>query len=117
MMQLLVAIIAAGAMMGAQAKDDQLTEQQQRMKDCNAQANQKALRGDERQDYLSSCLRSHGDTRQLTAQQEKMRTCNRTAGERNLKGDERRGFMSQCLRAGGGDEGRERLTAQQERMV
>ena len=84
---------------GAQAQN--LTEQQQRMKDCNAQANQQKLLGDARQDYLSSCLRSHGDgPRQLSAQQEKMRSCNRVAGERELRGGERRDFMSQCLRGG-----------------
>lgn len=86
---------------GVHAVDEKLTAQQQRMKECNAQANRQKLLGGERQDFMSSCLRSHGDgPRQLSAQQEKMRTCNRTASDRELRGDERRDFMSQCLRAG-----------------
>lgn len=84
---------------GVNAADAKLTAQQQRMKDCNAQANRQKLLGDERQDFMSSCLRSHGDgPRQLSARQEKMRGCSRTAGERELKGMARQDFMSDCLR-------------------
>lgn len=99
MMRVLLALAAAAAMTVGYAKDDKLTAQQERMKDCNAQANKKHMRGDERQDFMSSCLRADGERpRQLSAQQEKMRTCNRTASERELKGDERREFMSDCLK-------------------
>jgi hypothetical protein len=81
---------------GALAQQDRPTPQQQRMKDCNAQAGKQNLKGDERKSYMSSCLK--GDKPQLTAQQEKMKSCNRQAGDDKLKGDERRKFMSQCLR-------------------
>ena len=33
--------------------------QQQRMKDCNAEAKSKALKGDERRSFMSSCLKGH----------------------------------------------------------
>ena len=33
--------------------------QQQRMKDCNAEAKGKALKGDERRSFMSSCLKGH----------------------------------------------------------
>jgi hypothetical protein len=99
MMALILATAAALSMTLAYAKDEQLTAQQQRMKDCNAQANQKSLKGDDRQDFMSSCLRSHGDEpRKFTAQQDRMRACNRTASDRDLKGDERRQFMGSCLK-------------------
>jgi hypothetical protein len=99
MMALVLATAAALSLAPAHAKDERLTAQQERMKDCNAQANQKRMKGDERQDFMSSCLRSHGDApRKFTAQQDRMRSCNRTAGERELKGDERREFMRDCLK-------------------
>ena len=58
---------------------------------CNAEANQKSLKGDERQKFVSSCLST-------LAQQEKMKTCSQRAGERKLKSDARKKFMTQCLR-------------------
>jgi hypothetical protein len=81
---------------GALAQQASPTPQQQRMKDCNAQASKQSLKGDARKSYMSSCLR--GDKPQLTAQQEKMRSCNRQAGDQQLKGDERRQYMSRCLK-------------------
>ena len=35
-----------------------MTPQQQKMKDCNAQAGQKALKGDERKTFMSTCLKN-----------------------------------------------------------
>jgi hypothetical protein len=35
------------------------TEQQNRMKSCNAEAAKKELKGDERKAFMSSCLRNH----------------------------------------------------------
>ena len=35
------------------------TTQQQRMKSCNAEAKGKALKGDERRSFMSSCLKGH----------------------------------------------------------
>ncbi len=98
----LFAVFASGAF--AQDKDAQksrpLTAQQQRMKDCNAQAGDKKLKGDERKSFMSSCLR--GQTAEAskprTAQQEKMVSCNKQAGDKKLKGAERKAFMSDCLK-------------------
>jgi hypothetical protein len=77
--------------------------QQQRMKSCNAQASKKDLKGDERQAFMSDCLKTDsakakGKGKQLTAQQQKMRSCNAEAGKKKLKGDERKAFMSECLK-------------------
>ena len=68
--------------------------QQQKMKDCNAQAKTKNLAGDERKTFMSSCLIAAGVPQ---TQQDKMKTCNKTATEKGLKGDDRKSFMSTCL--------------------
>jgi hypothetical protein len=92
-------LIAAG---GAAAQDKP-TAQQQKMKTCNAQASKKELKGDERQAFMSQCLKADsakkGDGKELTAQQKKMKSCNAQAGKKQLKDDERKAFMSQCLKA------------------
>ena len=77
--------------------------QQQRMKSCNAQASKKDLKGDERQAFMSDCLKADsakkkGEGKELTAQQKKMKSCNAQAGKKQLKGDERKAFMSDCLK-------------------
>jgi hypothetical protein len=82
----------------AQAQDKPLTAQQERMKSCNAEARDKHMKGDERRDFMSHCLKGESGERDLTAQQEKMVTCNREASAQHMKGEDRRSFMSQCLR-------------------
>ncbi|MDP1652971.1 MAG: PsiF family protein [Rhodocyclaceae bacterium] len=76
------------------------TPQQQRMKDCNAEAKTKALAGDERKAFMKTCLggkpAAAPDGR--TAQQQKMKACNADAGKKALKGDARKSFMSDCLK-------------------
>lgn len=88
---------AAFAADGAKA----LTPQQQRMKDCNAEAKTKALAGDERKTFMSACLK--GETvatapAAKTTQQEKMKTCSTEAKAKSLKGEDRKTFMSTCLK-------------------
>ena len=68
--------------------------QQQKMKDCNAQATTKNLKGDERKTFMSQCLSAAGVP---LSQQEKMKVCNQQATAKNLKGDDRKAFMSTCL--------------------
>jgi len=38
------------------AADKPVTAQQQKMKECNAEAKTKSLKGDERRKFMSSCL-------------------------------------------------------------
>jgi hypothetical protein len=72
--------------------------QQEKMKTCNAEASKKELKGDDRRQFMSQCLRKDaGDDR--TAQQDKMVSCNREASDKHLTGDQRRAYMSDCLRA------------------
>src|SRR5271169_384202 len=72
--------------------------QQQKMTDCNAQAKTKALTGDARKTFMSSCLSGAAAAAPAKmTQQEKMTACNKEAAAKNLKGDERKTFMSTCL--------------------
>jgi hypothetical protein len=76
-----------------------LTPQQQRMKDCNAQAADK--KGDERKAFMSTCLKGESPAAtpaKPATQQEKMKACNADATTKGLKGDERKAFMSTCLK-------------------
>ncbi|MFU4440359.1 MULTISPECIES: PsiF family protein [Pseudomonas aeruginosa group] len=84
--------LKAGAPAGGKA-----TAQQEKMKSCNADASAKALKGDERKAFMSSCLKAGGGAKAAT-QQEKMKTCNADATAKALKGDERKAFMSTCLK-------------------
>ena len=72
--------------------------QQEKMKDCNAQANGK--KGDERKAFMKGCLSNKpaGEMSPQAKQQEKMKTCNKDASAKNLKGDDRKKFMSGCLK-------------------
>jgi psiF repeat len=115
MIRTLASLALGLSIAGAAWAQDKPTAQQERMKSCNAQASKKELKGDERKDFMSKCLRADsgkGD-KELTAQQKKMRTCNAQASKKELKGDERKAFMSKCLKADSGDGD---LTAQQEKM-
>ena len=69
------------------------TAQQEKMKTCNADATAKALKGDERKAFMSTCLKAKPAT-----QQDKMKTCNADATTKALKGDERMAYMSDCLK-------------------
>lgn len=71
--------------------------QQERMRDCNEKAGDR--KGEERQRFMSSCLKSPGEKgAKMTEQQQRMAKCNRDAGAKGLKGDERKQFMSECLK-------------------
>ncbi len=91
----LAASHAGAPMAGASAPA--MTKQQNKMVDCNKDAGEKKLKGDERKKFMSSCLKAKSDAQK--AQQAKMTTCNKDAGAKKLKGDERKKFMSSCLSA------------------
>jgi len=90
-----------------------LTPQQQKMKDCNAQAGDK--KGDERKAFMSQCLKGGSaaatpatpaaappvaPAKSIT-QQQKMKNCNVNATNQHLTGDARKSFMSSCLKGDG----------------
>ena len=108
-------LLVAGPAAAADEKKDHSTPQAQRMTECNAQARDRHLSGDERRHFMSDCLKAHPASpaaagsdktpKSLAAdgehagQSEKMKACNQEAAGKNLHGDERRQFMSQCLKA------------------
>ncbi len=78
--------------------------QQNKMKACNEQANEKGFgegKGDERKTFMKDCLstKSGKGGGGKDAQQNKMKTCNKEASEKKLTGDDRKKFMSDCLSA------------------
>ncbi len=99
-MTVLVALaVAAGSALAADEKKEPSAAQkaqQEKMSACNAQAGEKDLKGDDRKQFMSSCLGAKPAT---ATQQEKMKACNADAGSKQLKGDERKKFMSECLKA------------------
>lgn len=75
--------------------------QQDKMKSCNAEAKEKALKGDERSAFMSACLSAGKapDTDATAALKERKKVCRAEAKEKSLKGDERKSFMSECVKA------------------
>jgi hypothetical protein len=76
-----------------------LTAQQERMKECNADASGKSLKGADRAAFMKTCLsgKAAEEHAKTTSQQEKMKTCNKEASAKSLKGADRKQFMSTCL--------------------
>ncbi|TFF41823.1 PsiF family protein [Pseudomonas sp. RIT623] len=73
------------------------TAQQEKMTTCNADATAKALKGDARKAYMSTCLKK-GEPAKAMTPQERMKACNADPKAKALKGDERKAFMSDCLK-------------------
>ena len=74
--------------------------QQEKMKECSANAKTQDLKGDARKAFMKDCL-SAKKPEQAAAeptQQNKMKQCNKDAGDQALKGDARKKFMSECLK-------------------
>ena len=106
-MKKLISFVCLGLMFAAPAFAG---PQQEKMKFCNKDAKEKALKGDERKAFMKDCLSKKADAPadnkkaeaapvdKKAAQQEKMKSCNKDAKEKALKGDERKKFMSDCLK-------------------
>jgi len=103
------------------------SDQQTRMKMCNADAKQQNLSGDARKAFMKTCLSgkdnaatpatpaatktesaksqpatpsstdSNKEGKPLTTQQQRMKDCNAEAKAKELKGDPRKVFMKSCL--------------------
>ena len=66
-----------------------MTPQQQRMSDCSKQASDKGMKGDDRNAFMSTCLKGGGD---------KTAACNTQADEKKLHGAARDSFVKKCAR-------------------
>jgi len=91
------ALLVGPALVGtAQAANSQ----QDKMKACNAQAKEKNLAGDQRKDFMKTCLSgADAAASTMTPQQQKMKSCNADAKTKGLAGDDRKAFMKTCLSA------------------
>jgi len=69
------------------AEKKELTPQQQRMSDCSKEASTKGMKGDDRNKFMSTCLKGGGD---------KMAACNKEADEKKLHGAARDSFVKKC---------------------
>jgi hypothetical protein len=57
------------------------------------------LKGDERREFMSECLRKHAPAKDAVAHEGgRLAPCNAEADRRKLHGDERRAFLGSCLR-------------------
>lgn len=106
-----VAFAAPATAPGKKAASSAQLAQQEKMKNCNKEAKEKALKGDERKVFMKKCLSGKTSSAPATTtatppataaapptQQEKMKACNKDAKDKALKGDERKKFMSDCLK-------------------
>lgn len=101
---ILLSLCFASGVMAAEttkAPSEAQTAQREKMTNCNKQATDKSLKGDERKAFMSECLKAKSATeegKKLTPQQQKMGACNTEAASKNLKGEDRKTFMSTCLK-------------------
>lgn len=94
------------------------TAQQNKMAECNKQAKEKALKGDERKKFMSDCLKAApaapaadaakaekapaapaAEAGKKLPPKEAMKAC--ATASKGKKGDEHKKFMADCLKAGG----------------
>ena len=96
---LCIVLVASASFALAQDKKEPSAaqkKQQERMKDCNAKAGER--KGDERQKFMSACLKGDAPSAAQAKQQQRMTDCNKQAGDKKLAGVERNKFMSTCLK-------------------
>ena len=89
MQKLIAAVFAAALCAGAALAQDkkEMTPQQQRMSNCSKQASDKGMKGDDRNAFMSTCLKGGGD---------KTAACNAQADEKKLHGAARDSFVKKC---------------------
>ena len=98
-MLVLTAAVALLAPIAATLAADQVTPQQQKMKDCNAQAGKQSLSGDARKTFMSQCLSGGTAGSQptgATAATTKEQSCTADADQKKLAGAARTSFLKKC---------------------
>jgi hypothetical protein len=96
-------VLIAGILLSTALAANATTAQQDKMKDCNAQAKEQHLAGADRKGFMKTCLSNAPAApaaKALTPQQEKMKSCNADAKAKGLKGTDRKAFMKTCLSGG-----------------
>ena len=83
----------------------ELTDKQQKRKECGAEAKEKGLKKEKRKAHMKQCMGkfaaadSAAKAEKKAARSAKMKACNAEAKEKGLKGDERKAHMKSCLSA------------------
>mgnify|MGYP000222534444 CR=1 FL=1 len=86
------------------AAEKKVLPQQQRMGNCNKDAKDRKLAGDDRKAFMKDCLggktAAAADDKKTPPQQQqqKMAKCNADAKEKKISGADRKTFMSTCLK-------------------
>lgn len=108
MKNILPALVAVLALSTFAPADALAGPQQERMKRCSQEARDKTLKGEERKQFMSGCLRGKhepaataaGGTTQAPApraETAKRKACNQSATEQSLAGAKRKTFMTECM--------------------
>ncbi len=81
----------------------ELTDKQQKRKDCGAEAKQQGLKKEKRKAHIKQCMskfiaaETAAKAEKKAARKGRMKACNDEAREKGLKGDERKAHMKSCL--------------------
>jgi psiF repeat len=81
----------------AQNKPD--ASQQDKAKACNNMADKKGLTGNDRKNFMQSCMSKANGTQPVSdmSQSDKMNACKSLADKKNLTGKDRRSFIKDCM--------------------
>ena len=101
-------ILAAAFLAAVLPAAAEKSAQQEKFARCSHDS--KGLKGEERNKFMSECLKGRGAGKDQPAharearhepneQQNRMKSCNEQAGRKDLHGEARREFMSSCLKA------------------
>ena len=73
--------------------------QQDKIDACNAAADKKGLKGDDRKTFMQNCLNQAADVQRPSdmSTKDKMNACKNLADKKNLKGEDRRSFLKDCM--------------------
>ena len=81
----------------------ELTDKQQKRKECGAEAKQQGLKKEKRKAHVKQCMGkfavadSAAKSEKKAARKARMKACHAEAREKGLKGDERKAHMKSCL--------------------
>ena len=78
---------------------DASASQQDKVKACNDLADKKGLKGDDRKNFLQTCVNKTTDAKPPSemSQKEKMDACKDLADKKNLTGQDRKSFLKDCM--------------------
>lgn len=91
----LFSLACIGLTQTAGAEEKKVTPQQERMKSCNKEAGEKAMKGDERKAFMKSCLSGKTGAAPAAAAAPNA-DCQAKAAEKKLAGAAKSSFVKKC---------------------